>query len=558
MSGISDGERRCIMKSRSKSKSFLAGAAVLGMAGLLCKVIGAVYRIPLSNYILHKEGIAYYQVAYPVYSALLTISSAGLPTAISRMVAERVQEGRERDALSVFRSALYVLFGIGILSCLILALFSKQIASFLGSSNACYALVAIAPALVLVSIMSAYRGYFQGMQNMTPTAVSQIIEQLGKLAAGFPLAAYMMKYGAEYGAAGALLGVSVSEGLALIYMVVHKARYGSELKSRIRWADERCDLTGDGEETARNIIRTLFTIAIPITIGASIMPLVGMTDTMIVINRLQDIGFSEQTATNLYGLFTGNVNTIVNMPQVLTLALSMALVPAITGSLTAKNYRAMRSTVQQGIKLSWMIGMPCCVGLFMLAKPVMRLLYSSYGAEDLNTMAGLLRIMSFAILFLSVVQTTTGILQGLGRVIVPVLTLAIGAVFKVIINYILVGTPAVNIYGAPIGTIVCYAIAGILNTFMICYITRTKFSFSDVIVKPGISVLAMAFVLALIMLALGDHAESRIFALVGVLIGAAVYGMMLVMTGAITQDDMKIVPGGAHITRLLKRMKMWR
>lgn len=546
------------MKSRSKSRSFLAGAAVLGMAGLVCKVIGAVYRIPLSNYILHKEGIAYYQVAYPVYSALLTISSAGLPTAISRMVAERVQEGRERDALSVFRSALTVLLGIGIISCMILALFSKQIAGFLGSSNASYALVAIAPALVLVSIMSAYRGYFQGMQNMTPTAVSQIIEQLGKLAAGFPLAAYMMKYGPEYGAAGALLGVSISEGLALIYMAVHKARYGGELKNRLRWADERSDLTGDGEETARGIIRTLFAIAIPITIGASIMPLVGMTDTMIVINRLQDIGFSEQTATNLYGLFTGNVNTIVNMPQVLTLALSMALVPAITGSLTAKNYRAMRSTVQQGIKLSWMIGMPCCVGLFMLAKPVMRLLYSSYGAEDLNTMSGILRIMSLAILFLSVVQTTTGILQGLGRVIVPVLTLAIGAVFKVIINYILVGTPAINIYGAPIGTIVCYAVAGILNTFMICYITRTRFSFGDVIVKPAISVLAMAFVLALMMLALGDHADSRIFALVGVAVGAVVYGMMLVMTGAITREDMKIVPGGAHITRLLKRIKMWR
>lgn len=546
------------MKSRKGTKSFLAGAAILGAAGLICKIIGAVYRIPLSNNILHKEGIAYYQIAYPVYSTLLVVSSAGLPTAISRMVAERVQQGRERDALGVFRCALLVLLGIGLITGAVMALFSTQIAGMLGNSRASFALAAIAPALIFVAVMSAYRGYFQGMQNMTPTAISQLIEQAGKLAAGFPLAAYMMRYGPEYGAAGALLGVSLSEALALGYVMLRKLRFGRELDKRLRWADARAELTDDGRETFSQVCRTLFAIAVPITIGASIMPLVGMTDTMIVINRLQDIGYAKDAATNLYGLFTGNVNTVVNMPQVLTVALSMALVPSITSSMTGRDYRGMRRSVMQGMKLSWMIGMPCCVGLFMLAKPVMRLLYSSYGAEDLNTMAGLLRIMSLAILFLSVVQTTTGILQGLGRVIVPVLSLAIGAVFKVIINYVLVGVPAINIYGAPIGTIVCYAVAAILNTFMICYITRSKFAFGDVIGKPAISVMAMAFVLAVMTIALPDYADSRLFAVAGVLVGAPVYAFMLVLTGAITPDDMKIMPGGRRITALLKRMKIWR
>ena len=546
------------MKNRKRTRSFLAGAAILGAAGLICKLIGAVYRIPLSNYILHKEGIAYYQIAYPVYSALLVISSAGLPTAISRMVAERVQQGRERDALGVFRWSLALLLCIGLLTGAIMALFAGPIAGMLGNANARYAIAAIAPALLLVSVMSAYRGYFQGMQNMTPTAVSQLIEQLGKLAAGFPLAAYMMRYGPEYGAAGALLGVSISEGLALAYVALRKLRFGRELRSRLKWADARAEHTGDGQETPGTMMRALLAIAVPITIGASIMPLVGMTDTMLVINRLQAIGFAKETATNLYGLLTGNVNTVVNMPQVLTLALSMALVPTITTHMTARNYRQMRVTVQQGMKLSWMIGMPCFVGLFMLAKPVMRLLYSSYGADDMNTMANLLRIMSVAIMFLSVVQTTTGILQGLGRVIVPVLTLAVGAVLKVIINYILIGVPAVNIYGAPIGTIVCYAVAAVLNMFMICYITRTRFSFADTILKPAVAALAMAFVLALMMLALPAYADSRIFALAGVVVGAAVYLLMLLLTGAVTPADMKIVPGGAKLTRLIRRMKIWR
>ena len=159
------------MKNRKRTRSFLAGAAILGAAGLICKLIGAVYRIPLSNYILHKEGIAYYQIAYPVYSALLVISSAGLPTAISRMVAERVQQGRERDALGVFRWSLALLLCIGLLTGAIMALFAGPIAGMLGNANARYAIAAIAPALLLVSVMSAYRGYFQGMQNMTPTAV---------------------------------------------------------------------------------------------------------------------------------------------------------------------------------------------------------------------------------------------------------------------------------------------------------------------------------------------------------------------------------------------------
>lgn len=546
------------MKNRKKTKSFLAGAAVLGIAGIICKIIGAVYRIPLSNYILHKEGIAYYQIAYPVYTTLLVVSSAGLPTAISRMVAERVQQGRERDALNVFRYSLLLLTAIGLATSAIMALLCKPIAAMLGNVRGSFALLAIAPALLLVSLMSAYRGYFQGMQNMVPTAVSQLIEQIFKLAAGFPLASYMMRYGPEFGAAGALLGVSVSEGLALLCVMFKKLRSSGEIKKRLNWADGRADLTHDGLETPKHIIKTVVAIAVPITIGASIMPLVGMADTMIVMNRLQDIGYSKELATNLYGLFTGNVNTVVNMPQVLTVALSMALVPAIATHLAARDYRAMRTTVAQGLKLSWLIGLPCFVGLFMLAEPVMRLLYSSYGPEDLNIMTNLLRIMSIAIMFLSVVQTTTGILQGLGRVTVPVISLAIGALFKIIINYALIGIPSVNIYGAPIGTIVCYAVTAILNMFMICYITRTRFSFGDIIGRPAIAVMTMAFVLLVLMVIMPQYADSGMFSIISVAIGAAVYGFILVLIGAITQEDMRIVPGGNRITALLRRMKIWR
>ena len=546
------------MSKKSMRSGFLKGATILGIAGLMCKIIGAVYRIPLSNFILHKEGLAYYQIAYPVYTTLLVVSSAGLPTAISRMVAQRVQLGRERDAHTVFHAAQLLLMGIGFLTTAIMALFANQIAARLGNIDAAPAIMAISPALLLVSLLSAYRGYFQGIQNMAPTAISQLIEQLGKLAAGFPLAAYMMRFGPQYGAAGALLGVSLSEALALAFLMLRKFMFRGELKHRFKYADRHRKLTHDASESVASIFKPLILFAIPITIGALIMPLVGLADTFIVINRLQDIGYSREVASNLYGLFTGNVNTIVNMPQVLTVALAMALVPSVTQLLTARRYNAMRGTAVQGMKLSWMIGMPCFVGLFLLAKPVMRLLYSSYSADDLNIMANLLRIMSVAILFLSVVQTTTGILQGFGRIMVPVITLAIGAVLKVIINYVLVGMPVLNIYGAPIGTIVCYATSALLNTFFVCYIANIRFSFAEVIGKPAIAVMAMAFVLAVMMLIFRNYIDSRLFAIAGVIVGAGVYAVMLVLTGAVTEDDLKLFPGGARITRLIKRTGAWR
>ena len=350
-------------------KSFVKGAVVLGAAGLLVKVIGAFYRIPLTR-IIGESGMGLYQLAYPIYSYLLVISTAGLPTAISRMVAEQVTLGNEEGARRVFRVSFQILFVIGLALSLFLWFGSSWIATLLGDGLAALSVQYIAPALFFVSLMSAFRGYFQGMQTMGPTAVSQVVEQIGKLIIGLYLAsAWMTSFsivspesGIANGAAGAMMGVTLSEVAAVILLVGVYMRHRSKEKKKLQ--KEECGI----EQTFApmsfgSIAKQLARIAVPVTIGASIMPLVGMIDAVLINNKLTSIGFSIGEARSLYGLLTGVVNTLVNMPAVLTIALAMSLVPAIAESRTLKDTVGVRAKAGTGLKLAMLVGLPCGAGL---------------------------------------------------------------------------------------------------------------------------------------------------------------------------------------------------
>ena len=322
------------MKNMQK-KSFVQGAAVLGLAGLICKVIGALFRIPLYN--LLGDGMAYYEAVYPYYSWLLVISSAGIPTAISRMVAERVTVGDYRGAKRVFRKAQILLLGIGIATSLIMFAGAGWFASLVEvGEGVVLSFRALAPALLFVSLMCAYRGYLQGLQCMTGTAVSQLTEQVVKLLAGLLFAAKLLPRGLEYAAMGALLGIALSELLAL---VVIAAFY---------WQKQRTlpDTAVRQRTEERGILQSLLAIAIPVTIGASIMPMTGIIDSVLIVSTLKDIGFTEAEANMRYVALRTNVATVINMPAVLTVALAMSLVPAVGDAITQTSaaYRSPRSS----------------------------------------------------------------------------------------------------------------------------------------------------------------------------------------------------------------------
>lgn len=532
-----------------KDKKFLKGAAILGFAGLLCKLIGAVYRIPLNN-IIGNEAMGIYSKAYPIYTFLLVLSTSGIPTAISKMVAERTAVGDYRGAQRTFATAFYLLLSIGLATTVLMLAGSPWIAAGLGIPDGAKTIIAIAPSLLLVSVLSAYRGYFQGMQQMTPTAISQLVEQLFKLGAGFALAILWMPKGPVYAAAGALLGISVSEAAALLLMLLtfQKARPG--LNDMIRRSPRM------RQEHASQLRKRLLQIAIPITIGGAIMPLVDMIDSILVTWVMKNIGYTLTQINDMYGVYKGMVNSIVVMPSVLTVALSMSLVPAISNNITKGNYPDVKKFSAAGIKLALLIGLPSCVGLYFMAYPILHLLYGAKEEASLLLGTNIMQTMSLAILFLSLVQATTGILQGLGKIMIPIRNLFIGVGVKLIVNYTLVSIPDINIKGAPVGTVACYGIAALLNIIAVVRHSGMSFRFSDLILRPFSAVLLMAASIYGLQHVLTGYATSGTRTLLIICVAVVVYGVALLLLGAFNQDDLDMMPGGGKLGRLLKKLRI--
>lgn len=550
------------MKNQTKSagnSGFVQGAAILGIAGLLVKIIGAVYRIPLAN-IVGESGMAYYEVAYPYYSWLLVISSAGLPTAISKLVSERIALGDIVGAKRVFRAALRLLFMIGIVTTILLFALSSPIASLSGAAPAKYSLMALSPALLFVSIMCAYRGYLQGMQCMTGTAISQIVEQLVKLIIGFSLAYFFVKTRPdlpELAAMGALIGVSVSE---LVALAVIKFYYDARVRNR---SLPVCVSTKGAKSSLRgSIMKRLLAIAIPITIGASIMPVTGIADSVFIINFLEkhDIAMgiaaeaANENARIAYTVLRSYVTPLINMPAVLTLSLSMSLVPAISQAVTRKEKRVVNAASRTGIKLAMFIGAPCAAGLFVLGGPIMSLLYSAVrNNQDRFIQAQqVMYIAAIGVLFLSLVQTLTGIIQGLGKPRVPVYFLALGGIVKVISMLVLMQFTNMGILGAALSTVLCYAVAGILDTIYVIRQTRMNISYTDTFAKPLFASIVMGFAVFAVYTLGTKLGHSTLATLAALCVGVAVYGGLMILLRPFSSSDLEFLPKKELFKRIFR------
>lgn len=550
------------MKKQTKSAvnaGFVQGAAILGIAGLLVKIIGAVYRIPLAN-IVGESGMAYYEVAYPYYSWLLVISSAGLPTAISKLVSERIALGDIVGAKRVFRAALRLLFVIGIVTAVLLFILSSPIANLSGAAPARYSLMALSPALLFVSVMCAYRGYLQGMQCMTGTAISQIVEQLIKLIVGFGLAFLFVKMrpdAPELAAMGALIGVSVSE---LVALAVIKFYYDARIRNR---SLPVCVSTKGAKSRLRgSIIKRLLAIAIPITIGASIMPVTGIADSVFIINFLEKhdiaMGIAEEIANEnarvAYTVLRSYVTPLINMPAVLTLSLSMSLVPAISQAVTRKEKRIVNAASRTGIKLAMFIGAPCAAGLFILGGPIMSLLYSAVrNNQDRFIQAQqVMYIAAVGVLFLSLVQTLTGIIQGLGKPRVPVYFLALGGIVKVVSMLVLMQFTSMGILGAALSTVLCYAVAGIADTVYVIRKTRMNISYTDTFAKPLFSSIVMGFAVFAVYTLGSKLGHPTLATLASLCVGVAVYGGLMILLRPFSNSDLEFLPKKELFRRIFR------
>lgn len=524
-----------------RKTAFVQGAVILGVAGLLVKLIGAFFRIPLANAI-GPIGSSYYEVVYPYYSGLLVISSAGLPTAISKMVSERITIGDYKGAHKVFTTALKMLVIIGIFTGSLMYFGSNALAAVSTLDAAHLSFKVLAPALLFVSVMCAYRGYLQGMQKMTGTAISQIVEQVGKLAIGLTLAIKLLPLGPEYAAMGALIGVTISELLALVTIILIYNRR----RPRIRRLIEQ-----SGSYRPSPITKNLVLLAVPITIGASISSLSGIVDSALIIRILLGLGYAQETAQTAYALLRTNVTTLVNMPGVLTMALAMSLVPAISASVAQRDPESTKSVARLGMKLALIIGLPCTAGLFVLAKPILAMLYPGLSETQLVLAADLMHTCSIGVLFLSLVQSMTGVIQGLGKPNVPVFNLFLGFLIKVLSQIILMNIPSVNIQGAALSTVLCYAFAGIADTVYAVRKARIDLNVWDVILKPLLSTVVMGGMVYLGYSFIADMGHETLAVVCSVLLGVFVYLALAVYLKMLSIEELAYIPGGNKLRRII-------
>ena len=488
-----------------KKQSYLKGAVILVAANALVKVIGALFKIPLAN-IIHEEGMAIFSTAYNLYACMFVIATAGLPVAVSKMVSASLAKRNYTETKKIFKAAVTLLTLIGIAGTLVLLIGARYFADYAVKSPSSYvSILAIAPAIFLVAVLSAFRGYFQGFSNMIPTALSEVAEALGKLVIGLLLAYLLMPSGIVNASAGAVLGVTAGTFFACLIMVVTYI-----IKKKEMYAP------GVGLNTASRSAKAIFIelakLAIPITIGAAVTSLTNIIDVVMIRQRLQTIQVTQEIFTMLteyyglssaeaiigeamkikpseilYGAYSGFAIPMFNLPPTIIMALSMSVVPCISSAFAIKNQPEVKKLTESTLRITMLFALPCAVGMSVLSLPILTAVYNNARASSM------LYILSYAVIFVSLVSVTTAMLQAVGKVMIPVRNMAIGGLVKILTNFILIAIPSVNIGGAPISTNLCYLTISVLNILSVKRILEPELGLFSFVVKPVLSAGVMGF-----------------------------------------------------------------
>ncbi|MDR1391786.1 MAG: oligosaccharide flippase family protein [Clostridiales bacterium] len=490
-----------------KKQSFVRGALILITANFFVKIIGAIFKIPLANF-LGKNGMGLFSVAYQIYTFMFIIATAGFPIAVSKMISEYEAKKRYRDCENIFKTALMLLGFIGLLGSILLFLFSKKFACFLGNEESYLSIIAISPAIFFVSILSVFRGYFQGMQNMYPTALSEIVEASVKLFLGLFLTIFFTKMTinpslnkifslqtkqiksleikTQMASSGAIFGVTCGTFLSLLILFFMYIRQKTKENNK----------NIKQELKKRTILKKLVMIAIPITIGASVSSITSVVDLATTMNRLivnpkvferynhlfcegtkfyqnfsnknlDDSEILEKKSNILYGMYNGYAIPIFNLPLTIIVALAMCLVPAISSEIAKKNFKNAQEKAQNALKITSIFAMPCSFGVCALSKPILFFLYN--GDTDAKFV---LQKLSLAIFFVSIVSVSNSILQAYGKLYLPVFSMLIGGIIKIFFNFFLI--PIYGVDAVPISTIICYVSIALLNLFFIFKFFKIK------------------------------------------------------------------------------------
>ena len=508
--------------------TLLKGTAILAGAAFISKFLGLIYKVVLSRTI-GDLGLGLYEKVYPIYTMILTVAIVGIPVAISKLVSEKRAENKAGVGDYIFKTALKINFVFGLAAAVGLILLAKPIARYgLDDIDVYYSIIAIGPAVFIVSIMASYRGYFQGRRNMMPTAISQVVEQLIRMTTMILLAYFLLPYGVEFAAAGAASGAlwGAIGGLIIILILYYRHQQNNK-KNKV-----------DNSELPRfkKVSKRIFSLAFPVTIGALILPLMRFIDASMITRRLKIAGFNHKIATSLYGQFNGMAMTLVRFPTVIATSLAVNLVPAISEAYTLNRDKLAKKRIYKAFKLALYFSLPAAMGLFILAKPLCIMIFA-------NPKAAIpLRYVSLGVVAVSLQQMTASILQGFDRPKLPARNLFLGALLNAGLNYFLTAMPALGIRGAALGTLAGFTLAALLNIISVFKITKPEFDYRELLFLPFVSGVLMSGFVLVTYHRLNKLVGLVVSTLLAVLVGMMSYILLLLITGGLKEEDLRLIP----------------
>ena len=534
-----------------KKQTLVFGALILMMSNLLVKFIGMFFRIPLTN-MIGVEGMAYYNAAYSIYVSFYMISTAGIPVAISRMIASSNSRKNTYEVAQIFKIAFNVFFDIGVVGTLIMILFSKQFARMSGMPDAYLAMIAIAPTLFFICLSSAYRGFFQGLQNMVPSAVSQVIEAVGKIGIGLAAGWYFFKIKGEelpVVSAFVIFGVTIGVAAATLYAWIVRRRFISSEGYKKALAE--CKPTA--VRSTKSLLVELLITSLPIALASSIMGLTNTVDTMVLARRLIESGIPEKAATSYYGTYSSMVIPLFNMAPPLIYPFAIAAIPALSSAIAGGDAKGCKDNMESAFRMGALIAIPCAIGMGTMSKGIINILFDTQmidGVSSLDLAAPALTIVSSAIFFLAVISITNSILQAYRFERQTIISTVLGLLVKIIATWVISGIDGIGIIGSAIGTALGYMTIMSLNIFFV--ITKTKFvpSIRKIFLKPLIAGVCCGGAALGLSKVLG---EGKLNTIVCIGVAVIVYAAVIVLIRGINRADIMMIPGGKMICKMMDK-----
>lgn len=576
---------------KKSEQSYIKGALVLVSATVIVKVIGMLFKIPLTN-ILGGVGMTYFSAAYDMFTTLYALSVAGFPVAVSKLVAENMALGRYKDVRKIYRLSSLLFFAVGIIGAFVMIVFARAFSNMVSIPEAYLAVMAMAPAIFFSCIMSSYRGYYQGLNNMAPTAVSQVIEAIVKLIMGIILSYAVYQIGINqfettgllfgkavqsldeakievlpYAAAGAILGVSISTFAGALYLYLrNKLRPHRFRKSQY--------LAAPNALGSKKIIKRIISIAVPVCLATVVVNITTLIDLTSVMNRLNvAISRDAQTIVNmyqglipdgvgidklpqhLYGSYTGLCSSIVNLIPSITTPLGVSILPAIAAAWAVKDYKKIKRSIESLLRIAGMITIPAGIGLCVLSEPILSILYPARPLE-VQIAAPLLSIMGIAVLFIGFTSPINSVLQALGKVNVPVKLMLGGSIIKIVVNFILVAIPSINIKGAPVGSLLCYLFIFVFDLIVLSRVSGIKLRLFRLFGKITFSAILCAVAAYVSYSFIYRFWQSKVVILLAIGCGGVVYLVSILLTKALKKEDIVMLPKGEKIAKVLEKYSL--